>query len=152
DTILYAKQSYTTGTECSYPAGVVEPIPHFWERLENMGYKAAELIEKTPYPNRVAELPGEDGNEKEKVRLKELQKKQAGFFRDFAKQVALLRGIAVKQLAQKELTADETRALKDVVQIEGLGGSGSAPKYNGWYPKLFYKGPEDCAARDVLVA
>src|SRR5205814_2566387 len=30
DTVLYAKQSYTAEVSCYYPAGYVEPVPHFW--------------------------------------------------------------------------------------------------------------------------
>src|SRR5206468_4142586 len=82
-------------------------------------------------------------------RLRDVQKRQADFFRNFARQTGLLKGIAVKQLAQKPLTAEETRVLKDVVQISQ--GSGFT-RYNGWYPKLFYKGPEDCGKWDALVA
>src|SRR5262249_27465288 len=79
----------------------------------------------------------------------DVQKKQAEFFRNFARQVGLLRDISTKQLAQKELTAEETKVLQDVVQIHR--GSGSTT-YNGWYPKLFYKGPYDCGKWDALVA
>ena len=36
DTILYIKQSMTGVPSCSYPAGYVEPVPLFWERLDVM--------------------------------------------------------------------------------------------------------------------
>src|SRR5262249_57614755 len=57
DTILYVKQSYTAGAECYYPAGYVEPVPHFWARLEKMAARAADLIEKTEFPDRKIEKP-----------------------------------------------------------------------------------------------
>jgi hypothetical protein len=152
DTILYVKQSYTAGAECEYPAGLVEPIPHFWSRFEKMATKAADLIEKTPFPDRTVEIPVViDGREIDRntVKLKDVQKKQAAFFKSFANQLALLKGIAIKELAQKELTKEETKVLQDVVQIQR--GSGFT-RYNGWYPKLFYKGPRDSGKWDALVA
>jgi hypothetical protein len=52
----------------------------------------------------------------------------------FVKAAALLRAIAEKELAQKELTKEETAFLKDTV-VRG-GGSGKPP-ISGWYPNLF---------------
>jgi hypothetical protein len=152
DTILYVKQSYTAGASCEYPAGFVEPIPHFWARFEKMATKAADLIEKTPYPDRTVDKSRRWGGRvvaTEKVKLPDLQKRQAAFFRNFAKQLAELKGIAEKELAQKPLTETETQVLKNIVQIHR--GSGMV-RYNGWYPKLFYQGPEDSGKWDALVA
>jgi uncharacterized protein DUF3160 len=152
DTILYVKQSYTAGVSCEYPAGFVEPVPHFWGRLEKMASRAAELIEKTEYPDRVVKKAIMRGGRKlgeQQISLKDTQKKQVAFLRNFAKQAGLLKSIAAKQLAQKELTADETKVLRDVVQIHR--GSGFT-RYNGWYPKLFYKGPTDSGKWDAIVA
>jgi hypothetical protein len=61
DTVLYAKQSYTGVPACYYPAGYVEPIPHFWARLEKMATRAAELIEQTPYSDYFADEQVEAG-------------------------------------------------------------------------------------------
>src|SRR5206468_2578268 len=97
------KQSYSVMTGCMYPAGFVEPIPHFWDRLEKMATNTAELIEKTPYPDLLVERPavGRERGGKDAVRLRDVQKKQIEFFRNFAKQVALLKSIVAKQQAQK---------------------------------------------------
>ena len=46
DTILYAKQSYTSNASCSDPAGFVEPVPHVWGRMEKMVQRAAEIAGK----------------------------------------------------------------------------------------------------------
>jgi hypothetical protein len=54
DTILYAKQSYTSGADCFCPAGFVEPVPHVWARVEKMVQHAAKLIENTPFPDGTA--------------------------------------------------------------------------------------------------
>ena len=64
-----------------------------------------------------------------------------------------IRAVAEKQLAQKELTADEKKVLEDVMQIgHQRYGSGSQPHYTGWYPALFYRGPKDSIKWDALVA
>jgi hypothetical protein len=149
DTILYAKQSYTGTTLCEYPFGYVEPIPHFWTRFETMAKRAADLIEKTPFPDRVVEKPY-FGQLEMKVALKDVQKRQAAFFRNFAKQLGVLRGIAEKELAQKALAKEEESFLKKIVEIEFRGSGG--PSYNGWYFGLFYKGPTDADKWDALVA
>jgi hypothetical protein len=151
DTILYAKQSYTEGTLCYYPAGFVEPRPGFWARFEKMADRAAELIEKTPFPDRVVEKPvGPKGEHKLNLSLKATQAAQAQHFRNFARQVAVLRGIAEKELAQKELTKEETAFLEKTVEIRFRGSGG--PQYTGWYFGLFYKGPTDADKWDALVA
>ena len=134
DTILYTKQSYTGGIVCYYPAGFVEPRPEFWERFEKMAMLAANLIEKTPFP----------------VSFRNIQQKQTQFFKTFAQQLTILKGIAVKELAQQELTEQETQFLRRIVEITEQG-SGDAT-YSGWYPSLFYKQPKDSAEWDAIVA
>jgi Protein of unknown function (DUF3160) len=152
DTILYVKQSYTAKASCYYPAGYVEPVVPFWARLEKMASRAADLVEKTEYPDRVIEKPvfyqGKKINAI-RINLKDTQKKQAAFLRNFARQVGLIRSVCEKQLAQRELTAEEKKVLQDVVQIQH--GSGFT-RYNGWYPKLFYKGTPDSGKWDAIVA
>ncbi len=152
DTILYVKQSYTSGAECEYPAGFVEPNVPFWSRFEKMATLAADLIEKTPFPDRTVEKERKRGERvvgTDTIKLTDVQKWQAGFFRNFAKRLGELRSIAEKQLAQKPLTEAETKVLRDVVQIQK--GSGFT-RYNGWYPKLFYTGPRDAGKWEPLVA
>jgi hypothetical protein len=135
DTGLYVKQSYGAGFMCHYPAGFVEPVPHFWARLGRMAAQAAKLIEQTPYPDR------------------KVQQKQAGFLRRFAATTATLRAIAEKELAQQELTREETKFLQDVIETTHVKfGSGRRRAYAGWYPGLFYAGADDSEKWDALVA
>ena len=130
DTILYAKQSYGA-TLCEYPDGFVEPRPEFWERFEQMVRLTTEQLKNTP------------------LQSQEIQTKQVKFLEQFAQKLGILKEIAVKELAQQPLTEEETKFLKDIVEIDS--GSG-APNYNGWYPKLFYSDPEDSGKWDALVA
>ncbi|NEO50342.1 MAG: DUF3160 domain-containing protein [Moorea sp. SIO4A3] len=134
DTILYAKQSYTGGTLCYYPAGFVEPRPEFWERFEKMAVLAGQLMENTPFPER----------------FRKIQQKQTKFFKNFSQQLTILKEIALKELAQQELTEAQTNFLEKVVEIQRFASGG--PTYTGWYPSLFYKKPEDSDKWDALVA
>jgi hypothetical protein len=147
DTILYAKQSYTSGAECFYPAGFVEPVPEVWARMEKMMLRAADLIEKTPYPDGTFIKKTSRGDQK--IDFKTRQKQQVEFLRNFAHEVATLKTIAGKQLEQKELTEAEAKYLKDVVQKDSSSGH---TEYNGWYTKLFWKSTTDSGQPDALVA
>src|SRR5262249_45774211 len=125
DTLLYVKQSYSARTMCIYPAGYVEPRPEFWARFERMAAHGADLIEKTPYPDRTINRYGVG------VKMKEVQKKQVAFLREFAGRLSTLKGLAEKELAQKEFTDDDVKFIRSLVELHG--GSGE-PRYNGWYP------------------
>ncbi|HEY9829927.1 MAG TPA: DUF3160 domain-containing protein, partial [Stenomitos sp.] len=145
DTILYVKQSYTDGLLCYYPAGFVEPRPAFWERFEKMALLAANLIKKIPFPERSV-MKGY----RYEIRLQDIQKRQTEFCKNFANKLAILKRIAQKELAQEKLTQGETKFLEDIVEL--FYGSGGPPSYNGWYPSLFYKGSDDSAKQDAIVA
>ncbi len=134
DTVLYVKQSYTGVPACEYPAGYVEPVPHFWARLAKTATLAADLIERTPFPQKAQKL----------------QVRQTVFLRDFAKQVAILKGIADKELAETPLSEGEVKFLKELIQA-ARHGSGST-RYGGWYPGLFYKERPDSGVWDATVA
>ncbi len=137
DTILYVKQSYSVIASCYYPTGFVEPVVPFWAQMDAMASRSADLLEQTPFPEQVQAT----------------QAKQVKFFRAFATEMGKLTVIAEKQLNQKELAAADKKVLEDVMQISHQrAGSGSVPKYTGWYPSLFYRGPMDCMKWDALVA
>jgi Protein of unknown function (DUF3160) len=139
DSILYVKQSYTSGATCYYPAGFVEPVVPFWTQMEAMARRSADLLDKTPFPSGVQAT----------------QTKQVQFLRNFATQMGRLKTVAEKQLNQVELNADESKVLQDVMQIEHIrvgSGGDTIPKCTGWYPSLFYRGPLDSLKWDALVA
>lgn len=134
DTVLYAKQSYTGGVKCFYPAGYVEPVPHFWSALEQMARRSAAMLEDLPLPNQP----------------KAKENHYSMFCKNFADTVRTLKGIAEKHLAQKELTKDETKFLENVVEIDR--GCGGPPEYSGWYPRLLFNFvPEHANKYDALV-
>jgi hypothetical protein len=123
DTVLYAKPSYSTGEACSYPAGFVEPIPHFWARFEQMVQRTRGVVARMTFP---------DGQYKDQGKF--VKENHLRHLDQFVKAAGTLRAIAEKELAQKELTAEETKFLQEVV-VRG-GGSGRPP-VSGWYPRLF---------------
>jgi hypothetical protein len=158
DTVLYAKQSYTGVPTCYYPAGYVEPVPEFWAALERLAVRSAECIEATPLPDRTAEemgwtqTPGQApryGKVRVVHRGKDLQARQAGFLRNFARRVAVLREIATRELAQRPLSKEQSRFIEDTIQLARASGFAG---YNGWYPELFYRGGRDAEKWDAVVA
>jgi hypothetical protein len=156
DTILYAKQSYTVEVSCFYPAGYVEPIPHFWGQLEGLANRAADLIERTPYPDREVTLTPHafgvaTGNpRKVTVEGKGTQQQHVQFLRNFAKSMGMLRDIARRELDQQELTEEQVKFIKQTVQLQL--GCGGPRRYTGWYPRLFYGGSDSATKWDALVS
>jgi hypothetical protein len=123
DTVLYAKPSYSSGEACSYPAGYVEPVPHFWRRFEQMVLRTKETISKATFPD-----------DRFKGQGKHTRERHLFFLDRFVKAAGTLRAISEKELMQQPLTKDETKFLQEVV-VRG-GGSGMPP-VSGWYPQLF---------------
>ncbi|GAB4180872.1 MAG: DUF3160 domain-containing protein [Coleofasciculaceae cyanobacterium] len=147
DTILYAEQVYTLFAGCYYPASFVEPRVRFWDRFEKMTRLAATRIQETFFSNRSVEIEDERGR-KQKIQLQQLQSKLTEFCQNFAQTLAVIKGIAMKELMQDKFTPEETKFLEEIVQIERMSGY---VKYDGWYPKLFYRGETDCDKWDALV-
>src|SRR4029077_16922259 len=44
DTILYVKQSYTSGVSCAFPDALVEPNPDFFARIGALAQKGSAVI------------------------------------------------------------------------------------------------------------
>jgi hypothetical protein len=123
DTILYAKQSYTGGILCEYPAGYVEPYPAFFSRVA-----------------RLAELAS--------VQLADQQKALpdvATFLARFAALTTRLAKLAQKELDGQPFTDDERGFVKDIISVSWRGGGcgGPTPTYSGWYRDLIYQGKPD---------
>lgn len=149
DTILYTKQSYTSGGECSFPAGYVEPRVEFWRRLRLMALRAHELIAGLRYdgeftfPETIYEREaGRIVIGEITVPLSEVQKHQLEHLHGFADALAILEEISRKELAQQCLDDAEVDFLRDLIEEDGwlpFGGSAAQRTYDGWYPRLFYR-------------
>lgn len=128
DTLLYAKQSYTGGTMCSFPHSYVEPYPEFYRQIGRFADRAGAYFGKFPRQGRVGAI------QTYFPRLKEIMTR--------------LEAISRKELARQPLAADETEFLKNM--LFAVGGSG-APPFSGWYADLFYD-PSDAAKTDYVIA
>ncbi len=144
--ILYVKQSHEFVCVCEYPTGFVEPRIAFWERFEKMARLAANFIEKTPFPDW---LTSQQKGWGVRYKLRDIQIEQAKFCEKFAQTLAILKEIAVKQLAQEPLIEAEIKFLRDIIEAEEqYGGS---LQCTGWYPSLFYKGLWDSDKWDAII-
>ncbi len=119
DNLLYAKQSYTGGTVCSYPYSYVEPFPEFYQTLKDFSVSAANKLQTINFSD-----PG-------------LQYSITEYFNTLGNVMDTLKTISEKELNQEMLTAEEITFLQNMIYEDGSGGSGTPP-YLGWYPRLFY--------------
>ncbi len=153
DTILYAKQSYAGQYVCFYPAGFVEPRVAFWHRLRATVLRTVELISalsfEGTYDLAAWEWPVDPvtGNwnlvrTTNPVGLFLIQSNQVAHLRYFADTLATLQTLAEKELTQQCFSADEELFFHNLIQDAGSleWGCGGVRHYDGWYPRLFYKG------------
>jgi hypothetical protein len=119
DTILYAKQSYTGGVICEYPAGYVEPYPELYARLAFLAEQERQWLEAAGFS----------------------EKHISEYLQLFAATVRRLERLARKELAGQPFDRDEIKFIKDTIHVTTRGG-GCAPVtvYTGWYAQLFYNG------------
>jgi hypothetical protein len=120
DNLLYAKQSYTGGTICSYPYSYVEPFPEFYQTLKDFSVSAANKIQTINFSE-----PWYQTN-------------IISYFSTLGNVMDTLKIIVEKELNQEMLTNAEISFLQSMIYEDWNGGSGTTP-YKGWYPKLFYK-------------
>lgn len=119
DNLLYAKQSYTGGTVCSYPYSYVEPFPEFYRVLSDFALSASSKLQTISFSNPY------------------LREMISGYFNDLKNISDTLLSISEKELRRENLSADEIEFLKNMIYPNGNMGSGSTP-FLGWYPRLFY--------------
>jgi hypothetical protein len=119
DNLLYAKQSYTVATTCSYPYSYVEPFPEFYQSLMNFAQTAQ---------NRIHIL-----NNDQTYSLQFI----ADYFATLQNISDTLRIISTKELSNQPLEENEILFLKHMITLNSDGMCGSPP-YLGWYPSLFY--------------
>ena len=117
DNVLYAKQSYTGGTSCSFPYVYIEPYPGFFSVLKEFATGAADFFE-----NELASMNYTKKNE------------LINFYRNFGGHMDKIRILAEKELRQENFNEDEISYLKRFIN----GAMASGPSITGWFNELFY--------------
>jgi len=116
DNLLYAKQSYTGGTGCSFPFSYVEPYPGFYQRLKQYAADAGAFFSGL----------STSGPEISSI---------VSFFPRFGEVMGKLEILAKKQLEGIVFTEEENKWLQGM--LFSKPGSG-IPPYSGWYADLFF--------------
>ncbi|HTY59221.1 MAG TPA: DUF3160 domain-containing protein [Bacteroidota bacterium] len=114
DNLLYAKQSYTGMTTCSFPRSYVEPIPAL--------YDAVRVFAQTG-KDRLAPLLGSSSLD--------------WYFSILDGVADTLGAIARKELSGTALSVPETAFLQRMLYTSPGGCGGSVP--DGWYYRLYYQ-------------
>ncbi len=127
DTLLYAQQSYTSITTCSYPTGFIEPRPEFWGQMNALATLTANAVAAMPSGTIV--LQGYD--------LEAIKTAQFGCLTNFAATMVTLKQMAEEELTQQPFSQAEIGFLKNLIEETTLPYTGYH-QYNGWYPGLFY--------------
>jgi hypothetical protein len=116
DTILYVKQSYSTGVTCAFPDALVEPNPAFFGKLVDFAAKGKQVIVALAPPSGIATAAN-------------------AFFDNLTSAAGTLKAMAEAQVAGTPFTDDQMAFINQTVKVQTICGGATAM---GWYPKLFY--------------
>jgi len=129
DNLLYAKQSYTGGTGCSFPHSFVEPNPEFYAQIAAFADMADGYFSQF------------DSDIWEMSLIK-------AYFPGLKDVMHKLEQIARKELSSEPLNETEISWLKEML-FEGAASG--EPPFCGWYSDLYYH-PDDAAFSDYIIA
>lgn len=116
DNLLYAKQSYTGGTICSYPFSFVEPFPEFYSTLNEYSNEAYNYFTSLSFPDPI------------------IKSKIIYYFGRCKGITDTLKTICEKELAGIPFNGAEVAFLQGMIYETGQSGT----SIDGWYPNLFY--------------
>lgn len=136
DTLLYGKQPYAANILCEYPAGFVEPVPEFWQRLGDLARATADGLSAVTAPTGTVVIPY--GPTIPVVDRLVRHQSRIDFCRQFAARMDQLRDLAEKELRQEPYSASDLLFIQGLMNNQSPLGYGGAT-YDGWYPKLFYE-------------
>jgi hypothetical protein len=119
DTILYAKQSYTSGAVCEFPDAYVEPYPAFFAQIEKLATLGGGVVQQLP-------LNPSSG----------LGNRIVTYFMHLGEVSRTLREMAEHQRSGMPHSAEHLAFINRAVKIEQVcGGPGTI---EGWYADLFF--------------
>lgn len=123
DTVLYAKQSYTTGSLCEYPDALVEPYPEFFRALA----RYADLGQAT-----VDQLGGSADDPNDEVVSGRLH----DYFATLSSVMNRLGRMAEAQRTGAEHDPDDIAFINQAITI--VNGCAGPSGQSGWYRQLFF--------------
>ncbi len=119
DNLLYAKQSYTGMTGCSFPHSYVEPYPDFYRAIAEFARRARlyfdQLTVEVPVWPDMPSIPD--------------------YFARLEEVTLHLARLAEKECRGESFSDDEQSWLKEMLFV---GGGSGRPPYTGWYADLYY--------------
>jgi hypothetical protein len=131
NTILYAKQSYTTGVLCEFPDVYVDPYPELFRRLQQFAQQGSGLAD-------LATAAGQT----------DLASRVQTYFDSLASATGMLADMAAQELAGTPFTQPQTDFINQTVRVQTICGGGTYAE--GWYPNLFFAG--DSLTYDPTIA
>lgn len=123
DTLLYAKQSYTTGNLCEFPDAYVDPYPelfHAITRFAERGQASLSALDAKPETEAAA-----------------VAESIGAYFERLGNVSATLAEMAELQRTGEPHSAEHLAFINDAVVIQQGCGS---PYQTGWYAQLFFDG------------
>lgn len=133
DTILYAKQSYTTGPVCSFPDAYVDPYPEFYAALVSFADRGSALADA---------LAGSTSSS--------LAQELRAYFANLKDAMEKLGGMADAERKGDAFT-DEQMAFINQAIHRLIAPCGAPPRFDGWYAALTFTpgGPSTEASSDI---
>lgn len=120
DTILYAKQSYSSGPTCEFPDAYVDPYPEAFARIANFAKRGRALNDALGWSN--------SSSIRESLRA---------YFENLESVATTLHDMADQQQKGLPFTAAQMSFINDAVRTTIIG-CGGPPGYTGWYARLLY--------------
>lgn len=120
DTLLYAKQSYTTGAVCEFPDAYVDPYPEGFGALVRYAEHGQRLCDSL-----------------ESAASGALLTRARAYFVELASVASILQEMAVQQRAGTPFNDAQMAFLNDAVRTQALGCAGPN-SFTGWYSRLLF--------------
>ena len=124
DNILYAKQSYSGLTGCSYPHSYIEPYPELYHAIQQFADRAEVFLATYSSQNTIIA-------------------NMVKYYKGLSATMVKLEGLSTKELLSEPFDDQEKTYLADMMYVQGLCGD---PSHYGWFGDLFYN--KNMVARD----
>ena len=135
DTLLYAKQSYTSLLLCKFPDAYVDPYPQFFAEMTRLARHGAQLVDA---------LPHDAANARLRARL-------TAYFGSFAATTTRLGAMAERERRGEPLSSADLAFMNQAVGID-VDHDGCRPTYTprGWYADLYYNRADILSQRPTI--